>query len=489
MSGDLRQLTLEHTIHDPIAFKPDSLSKRGSSAKRDELLRRYADKLFILPALNRSLVSFQANKTTPFYRWFKYREGFSHELVRYFLQQYKPQASSRGRVLDPFAGAGTTLTTATKEGWLATGIELLPVGVSAIRARVLADTVDVKRFRECMKRLEEFPLDSSASRGYCFPHVRITEKAFTEETELAISAYIAFLDTISDEDVRYLFWFACFSILEDVSFTRKDGQYLRWDNRSGRNLKAQFDKGEIQAFKPAVTAKLRVMLQDIGQRNGGTFSPNVKVIEGSSLSVLPTIPDASFDLVITSPPYCNRYDYTRTYALELAFLGYGEEGIKNLRQTLLSATVENKTKRGWLAEEYHARNQQSRFEAADAEFARQEALQEVLTLLYAARDRDELNNNNIPNLVKNYFYEMCFVVHELARTLAPGGHVIMVNDNVQYVGEEVPVDLILSDFAASAGLTVDNIWVLPKGKGNSSQQMGVHGRTELRKCVYVWAKP
>ncbi len=47
----------------------------------------------------------------------------------------------------------------------------------------------------------------------------------------------------------------------------------------------------------------------------------------------------------------------------------------------------------------------------------------------------------------------------------------MVNDNVQYCGEEVPVDLILSDFAASAGLMVENIWVLPQGKGNSSQQM------------------
>ena len=81
-----------------------------------------------------------------------------------------------------------------------------------------------------------------------------------------------------------------------------------------------------------------------------------------------------------------------------------------------------------------------------------------MTLLYAARDRDELNNNNIPNLVENYFYEMCFVVFELARTLTPGGHVIMVNDNVQYVGEEVPVDLILSDFAASAGLVVT--WLL-----------------------------
>ena len=65
----------------------------------------------------------------------------------------------------------------------------------------------------------------------------------------------------------------------------------------------------------------------------------------------------------------------------------------------------------------------------------------------------------------------------------------MVNDNVRYHGEEVPVDLISSDFAELAGLVTDKIWVLPKGKGNSSQQMGRWGRHELRKCVYVWRKP
>jgi hypothetical protein len=83
---------------------------------------------------------------------------------------------------------------------------------------------------------------------------------------------------------------------------------------------------------------------------------------------------------------------------------------------------------------------------------------------------------------------MNLVIHEFARLLAPGGRVAMVNDNVQYCGEEVPVDLILSDFAAAAGLMVENIWVLPQGKGNSSQQMGQHGRNEIRKCVYVWRK-
>lgn len=476
--GDLRQVAT-----------PANPSAPTTSAARDALHRRYADKLEVLPALTRSLVSFQANKTAPFYRWFKYREGFSTDLVSYFLDRYKPKHSRVPRVLDPFAGAGTTLTTSRKRGWEATGIELLPVGAAAIRARLASDTVNVKAFRQALERLKSFPLDESSANGYRFPHIRITAGAFPPETEQAISAFMAFLPTIKDKTVRELFHFACQSILEDVSYTRKDGQYLRWDNRSGRALKATFSKGEIYEFHRAITRQLELMLEDIARRPDDEAARQPRLIEGSSLAELPGLEANYFDLVITSPPYCNRYDYTRTYALELAFLKHDDEGVKRLRQTLLSATVENKSKSDWLAELYRARSQGDRYDEAIRVFEEQDALQEVLRLLYGARDRGELNNGNIPNLVEHYFFEMNFIIRELARTLAPGGYVVMVNDNVQYHGEEVPVDLILSDFAARAGLTIDHIWFLPRGKGNSSQQMGIHGRKELRKGVYIWSKP
>jgi hypothetical protein len=64
----------------------------------------------------------------------------------------------------------------------------------------------------------------------------------------------------------------------------------------------------------------------------------------------------------------------------------------------------------------------------------------------------------------------------------------MVNDNVRYAGVSVSVDMILSYFAEKLGFCIENILVLPTGKGNSSQQMGKHGRQSLRKCVYVWRK-
>jgi DNA modification methylase len=83
---------------------------------------------------------------------------------------------------------------------------------------------------------------------------------------------------------------------------------------------------------------------------------------------------------------------------------------------------------------------------------------------------------------------MACVISEAARVLKPGSHLFMVNDNVRYAGASISVDLILSSLAENLGFNIENILILPNGKGNSSQQMGVHGRDELRKCVYVWRK-
>ncbi len=200
------------------------------------------------------------------------------------------------------------------------------------------------------------------------------------------------------------------------------------------------------------------------------------------------MPASSVDFVLTSPPYCNRYDYTRTYALELLLLGCGQEQISNLRQQMLSCTVENKDKCAYLRAAYEDRGQLDRWRLADGMFWKQAALHEVLELLDDYRIRGMLNNVNVVKMVRNYFYEMAFVTLELGRILKPGGKVVLVNDNVRYAGEEIPVDLILGDLAERSGFSVKHIWTLPRGKGNSSQQMGAHGRTELRKCVYVWEK-
>ncbi|MCY4656093.1 MAG: site-specific DNA-methyltransferase, partial [Gammaproteobacteria bacterium] len=172
----------------------------------------------------------------------------------------------------------------------------------------------------------------------------------------------------------------------------------------------------------------------------------------------------------------------RTYALELAWLGLDGTAFAKLRQQLLSATVENKPKLEWLRDMYG-----ERFRTHEAMFTEQQALGEVLGNLKMRKN--ELSNPHIVRLIEGYFVEMAVVVSEMGRILRPGGTVFMVNDNVQYHGEELPVDCILSDFAEQSGLECKTIWKLARGKGNSSQQMGKFGRREIRKCIYEWIKP
>jgi hypothetical protein len=355
--------------------------------------------------------------------------------------------------------------------------------------------VDLEKFAAEVRRIADVKFAERFTDDFAFPHISITQEAFSPSTEKQLGGFLAYCEKeVRDPRIRKLLRFAAFCVLEEVSFTRKDGQYLRWDHRSARReVRGHFDKGRITPFRQAILRKLEEMASDLAQPDlfgrKGRRDGLIDLRQGSCLEILPEMKACSVDFVITSPPYCNRYDYTRTYALELAFLGYTNGEVKDLRQALLSCTVENREKREDLRRFYAGQSHGDVWALVDRAFSEQAALQEVLSALDCLRAADKLNNPNIARMVRNYFYEMGFVVYELARVLRPGGRMVMVNDNVRYAGEEVPVDLILSDFAESFGLRTSHIWTLPKGKGNSSQQMGVHGRQELRKCVYVWEKP
>ena len=467
--------------------QPETAEFRDQIAALDaKLAEDFKAQFSTAPFLSRKTVSFQGNKGKPAYGWYKYKEAFSAGLVEYFLGSYK--GGSSGKVLDPFAGIGTTLFAASSQGISADGIELLPIGQEIIRARLLSERKLTKDDITTIERwITSVPWKACPER-LPFSTIRITENAYPPDTIEALERYRGALQQ-EGENTQAILRLALLCVLEDISYTRKDGQYLRWDARSGKRRPGTkaFNKGEILDFDTAITAKLKEILSDV--RNAEqplTLFPvkqivkDIRLFKGSCLEILPTLETTSYGAVVTSPPYCNRYDYTRTYALELAMLDLTQAEVLGLRQEMLSCTVENREKDllkicpQW----------ESFIEAAN----QQKLLQTICTYLEHEKASGRLNNSGIPRMVRGYFSEMACVIGECARVLKSKARLFMVNDNVRYAGVSIPVDLILSDIAQTLGFEVENIFVVPGKKGNSSQQMGTYGRVPLRKCVYVWRK-
>ena len=190
----------------------------------DESLSNYfSEALIIDDSLTRKLVSFQANKTRTYYRWYKYKEAFSADLVEYLFREYDV---NKGKILDPFAGAGTALFACSSLGYDSEGIEVLPVGQKIIEANILARG---NNKHDIISGLERWLLQKSWNTDgetKDFEILRITDGAYSKETHRKIKRYLNELEH-EDTELKEILLFALLCILESISYTRKDGQYLR----------------------------------------------------------------------------------------------------------------------------------------------------------------------------------------------------------------------------------------------------------------------
>jgi site-specific DNA-methyltransferase (cytosine-N4-specific) len=256
-------------------------------------------------------------------------------------------------------------------------------------------------------------------------------------------------------------------------------------------LVIRLNKGKLPTLKESLLKELRGVYADIVSVQSHTTlsQTQLQFIEGNALYELPKLESNILNGVITSPPYCNRYDYTRTYALELAYLGVTDDKLKRLRQELLSCTVENKPKIECIKDNYIALKKEDDFNRIMQIIENNKTLSEVNQSLSDRSKNGDINNKGVLRMVDGYFTELTFIYAELFRLCKSGAKVAFVNDNVRYGGEVISVDFISTELAEQIGFKPVKVYSLKQQKGNSSQQMAKFGRVPLRKSITVWEKP
>jgi hypothetical protein len=428
-------------------------TKAVDSINRHRLEVKFAPLLREEPRLA-SLVSYVGNKNIPVLRLYRYKEAFAFRLVEEFISRFS--LNEEDYIFDPFCGMGTTLFAASQRGIPSIGTDKLPIGVFVAQTLPLFYSLNPGQIREIFERLKDKVKKSPPAPVAL--DVAIMKVAFPPDILLVLRKWKTVIDDL-ESPFKDVFLLLFFSVLEPCSYTSKDGQFLRLvRDKNIADPEEAIEKKVNDAERD--TQLVRELGWDQSVQLPTAYLGDTRDLSGIAFSRQPTA-------IITSPPYANRYDYTRTYSLELCFhfvQDFAE--LKALRFGILRSHIESKVN--------------------PDEQPPHPAVNEVVNIL---RGRGKaLNNPRIPDMLTGYFVDMQKVIREWARVLAPAARVAMVVDNVRFEGELLPVDLVLSEMAEEAGFQVDEI-IVARYKGNSSQQMGKYGRVPVRESIVVWSKP
>ncbi len=408
---------------------------------------------------DRDLSVFNDNLELPRHRWYSFKEGFSTSLVNTAIKSVEGNTKQKLRLLDPFAGSGTTLVTAGQAGHDGTGIEVNPFLAFAGSVKC---TSPFQNKRDLINILDQVLLKSRREKFSSLEG----QSTFTEREGLqkwlfnrSVLRGFAAVDEVLREvrpKVRGPLRLALFASLMRNCNARRDGKCLRYRpewKKSGftsAELRKDFKEKSLEIF------------EDLAVKDFD--SSGLKIIKGDAKEKLAKLSDEKFDLVVTSPPYLNSFDYSDVYRPEL-FVGGFVKTNEELR-AIRKKTIRSHVQHVW--EEPSAQE-----------------IPRLIEILTQFREKT-FWSSQIPTMVAAYFEDMRVVLHGLAKCVKAKGPAWIIVSTSAYGGIEIPVDLILADIGEQVGWKLKSINVLRRMKSsNQHNSRNSTGSMSLRESLVI----
>jgi len=400
-------------------------------------------------------VNFKEALNCPVHRWYAYKEGFSPSFVRDFIKRFSK--SSQDIVFDPYGGVGTTVLVANEMGMKSFSLDVSPLGNFASRVKNASYTAEdvqcLNHTVDCFQKLKNF----DNSDNYNINPTVISY--FAPSSYDAIIQVKNFIGTISNKKVHDIFLLSLLSILEGVSTHRKNGNGVK--KKSVPPSPSNFI--DIQK---KVLDKITEFQEDIAKSKRQIDN---LILDGSCLEQY-MLPQKA-NVVITSPPYANCFDYSKVYLIELWMGGFF--CTKSDQQQFRESSVISHVHYRW------SRNDEINIPLVD----------NCIVPLLKSR---KLWSNSIPNMIKGYFHDMYKCLKNLSENIEDGANVGFVVGNPTYAGVVIATDLLLADIATSLGYECVEIKVYRKIVPSSQQTKLIddHDKKYVRESLVIlqWKK-
>lgn len=390
-----------------------------------------------ITTINPIHATFKGGHAEPLHLWYPFLEGYSPEFVENILNSFAPNAI---RILDPFAGMGTTPLTVARIGKMAFYCEINPLLQHLVDIKIKALTVtDDKRLKliEALKDISiRFPkimedmtpdLELTTSYSNVFGDSKFFDSSTFEEVlkSRVLVDYIACSDPFTADFLSV----AIISSLVPASLLKRAGD-LRYKTSK------ELDKEKV-VFEENVLKQLKRMILDLGRLKYIYTRPLLICEDAKQLS---SIPQLEIDAVITSPPYLNGTNYFRNTKIELWFL-------KCLSSSKDLASFRDKSVTAGINDVSQRKNGASNHPAVDS----------IVTKL-----KENAYDSRIPKMVEDYFHDMDRVFESFKYHLKKNSVIAIDIGDSNYGGVHVPTDKILTGLLRDRGFNLKGEVLLRK---------------------------
>jgi DNA modification methylase len=376
--------------------------------------------------------TFADNMKMPIHKWYRYTAGFSASWVSDLIRD--EQKNGRTRIIDPFAGSGTVLIESEFAGVESIGVESHPYIYKIAKAKLNWNFQADKFKKEALSLLKQAKSKNITKTEFpklimsCYPIETIQKLEALKQT---------WIEQEQEEEIKNFNWFIITAILRTTSpVGTAQWQYI------------QPNKTKSKVIDPFVAfeAKVNDMYSDMKRTQNRYKNVVDSIILNEDARNIESIPDGWGDLVITSPPYANNYDYADATRLEMTFWGdiKGWADLQdNVRKHLIRACTQHVSKLG---------------DSIDGILLnpRLAAIRPELLEVYETLKEERLKHGGKKNyhlMIAAYFNDLADVFHSLRRVTSDKCKMcFIIGDSAPY-GIYVPVDRWLGELALSAGFS------------------------------------
>ncbi len=242
----------------------------------------------------------------PIHRWFRYSAGFASEWAQSIIKG--AEIRQNGLVLDPFAGSGTTLLASDTTRVRSIGIEAHHFVRRVCQAKLYWGTSSDSFLQRANDLIEKARNEKAIQTKY--PDL-ITRCYSPEALQQLDALKITWANTADETPASELIWLAITAILRPTaSAGTAQWQYIL-PNKVKKIIADPFD---------AFLGQVRLMRTDMVAMKEESDFTLAQIVLGDARRC-ESVPSDSVDVVITSPPYANNYDYADATRFEMSFWG------------------------------------------------------------------------------------------------------------------------------------------------------------------------